>query len=123
MSEQEPGGPQPPREDAVPRQSAPGGNQGRLGNPTRLVPRRTPPPVQAEPIDPDPLGFEPEPDPTMAAGQMGDPYLEPAARGSYREADPQGVGRPRFQVIGFPGCLIVSLVASVLLTILLNIVF
>jgi hypothetical protein len=123
MSDQGPGGPQPPRDDAVPRPAATGSNQGRLGNPTRLVPRQTPPPVQAEPIDPDPLGFEPDPDPRMAAGEMRDPYLEAAARDPYLEADPQSFGRPRFQVIGFPGCLIVSLIASVLLTILLNIVF
>src|ERR687890_661126 len=107
MSEQGPGGPQPPRDDATPQQSVAGGNQGRLGNPTRLVPRRTPPPVEAEPIDPDPLGFEPEPDPVRATGEMGDPYLEATARDPYLEAAPQGFGKPRFQVIGFPGCLIV----------------
>jgi hypothetical protein len=59
----------------------------------------------------------------MAAGSMRDPYLDAAPRDPYLDAAPQGFGRPRFQVIGFPGCLIVSLVASVLITLLLNIVF
>lgn len=114
MSEQGPGSPQPPRDGVAPQPPASGGNQRRLGNPTRLIPRRPSPPVEAEPITPDSLGFEPAPDPMMAAGETRDPYLETA---------PQDFGRPRFQVIGFPGCLIVSLIASVLLTILLNIVF
>jgi hypothetical protein len=114
MSEQGPGGPQPPRDDASPQPPAPGGNQGRLGNPTRLIPRRTPPPVEAEPIEVDPLGFEPEADPAMAAGNVREPY-PPAA--------PRDLGRPRVRAVGLPGCLIISLIASVLLTILLNIVF
>ncbi|MDQ2655348.1 MAG: hypothetical protein M3Z20_20135 [Chloroflexota bacterium] len=114
MSEQGPGGPQPPRDDAIPQPSATGGNQRRLGNPTRLIPRRTPPPIAAEPVEVDPLGFEPEADPAMAAGNMREPYPSAAPR------DP---GRPRVQVVGLPGCLIISLIGSVLLTILLNIVF
>ena len=114
MSEQGPGGPQPPRDGVAPQPPATGGGQGRLGNPTRLIPRRLPPPVEAEPIVPDPLGFEPEPDPAMVPGDMSNPY-PPAA--------PQNFGRPRVQVVGLPGCLIASLIASVLLTILLNIVF
>lgn len=114
MTEQGPRGPQPPRDDEVTGPSATGGNQGRLGNPTRLVPRSPLPPVEVEPVEMDPLGFEPVSDPAMAAGNVNDPYLEAA---------PQDVGRPRVKVFGFPGCLIVSLIASVLLTILLNIVF
>ena len=114
MSEQGPGGPQPPREDAPPQPPASGGNRGRLGNPTRLIPRQTPPPAAAEPSEADPLGFEPEPGPAMAPEEMRAPY-PPAA--------PQGVGRPRVQMVGLPGCLIISLIASVLLTILLNILF
>jgi len=114
MSEQGPGGPPPPRDDASPHPSATGGAQGRLGNPTRLIPRRTPPPAAAEPIEMDPLGFEPEPGPAMAPGEM---------RAPYPSAAPRDPGRPRMQVVGLPGCLIASLIASVLLTILLNILF
>lgn len=114
MSEQRPGGLQPSSNDTSARPPVTSGGSRRLGNPTRLVPRRTPPPVEAQPIEPDPLGFEPEPDPVMPTNTMREPYLD---------ATPQDVGRPRFQVIGFPGCLIVSLIASVLLTVLLNIVF
>lgn len=44
-------------------------------------------------------------------------------REPYVDAAPQDFARPRVQVFGFPGCLIVSLIASVLLTILLNILF
>ena len=114
MNEQGPSGPQPPRDD-VPRQSpVAGGSQGRLGNPTRLIPRRTAPPTEVEPIDMDPLGFEPEADPAMAAGNERAPY-PPAA--------PQGFGRPQVRVVGLPGCLIAGLIASVVLTILLNILF
>lgn len=114
MSEQGPGGPQPPRNDALPGPQVTGGNQGRLGNPTRLIPRRTPPPAEVEPAEMDPLGFEPQFEPVMAADDLRDPY--PGAA-------PQDFSRPRVKVFGFPGCLIVSLIASVLLTIMLNIVF
>lgn len=114
MSEQGPGGPQPSRDDASPGPPATGGSQGRLGNPTRLIPWRTPPPAEVEPVERDPLGFEPEFEPAMAADDLRDPYPV---------ATPQDLGRPRVKVFGFPGCLIISLVASVLLTILLNIVF
>ena len=113
MSAQGPG-PQPPRDGASPGSSAAGGNQRRLGNPTRLIPRRTPPPAQAEPIEMDPLGFEVESDPVVASRSMTEPYPDAA---------PQDLGRPRVQMFGFPGCLIVSLIASVVLTILLNILF
>jgi hypothetical protein len=41
----------------------------------------------------------------------------------YPAAAPGDPRRPRMQMVGLPGCLIISLVASVLLTILLNILF
>ncbi len=44
-------------------------------------------------------------------------------REPYPSAAPRDPGRPRVQVVGLPGCLIISLIGSVLLTILLNIVF
>jgi hypothetical protein len=50
----------------------------------------------------------------MAPGEMRAPYSPAASR------DP---GRPRIQVVGLPGCLIAGLIASVVLTILLNILF
>lgn len=114
MSEQGPLGPQPSRGDGSPQPSTTEGSQRRLGNPTRLIPRRTPPPVEVEPIEADPLGFEPGAGPGRAAGEM---------RDVYPPATPQSFGRPKVQVFGLPGCLIYSLIASVLLTILLNIVF
>jgi hypothetical protein len=86
------------------------GDSRRLGNPTRLVPRQAPP---EDPIDvtPYPAEFEDE--------------VGPPRRLSPFEADQLGpMFGPRIQVWGCsPGCLIVSLVASVVLTLLLNAMF
>lgn len=100
-----------PRQTASERTS-----QRRIGNPTRLVPRRTPPAepplqrVDAEPIEPLAEQIRAS---APTSGQPGNPLFAP-----------RSFGNGRVQVWGFaPGCLIASLVASVMLTILLNIVF
>lgn len=115
MSEQGPDGPRTSSNDARPQPPAAAGSTRRLGNPTRLIPRRTPPPAPTEPIERDPLGFEAESDPTLMPNDMSDFY--PAGA-------PQPVTRGQVRVLGFgPGCLIASLVISVVLTLLLNILF
>ena len=77
---------------------------GRLGNPTRLIPRQPPPEEESLGVTPRPAVFEGE--------------LEP-------QPPPTAFGRPgRIQVWGCsPGCLIASLIASLMLTLLLNAMF
>ena len=88
----------------------------RLGNPTRLVPRQTPP---EEPIDvtPRPAVFEDEVELPRRPSAFEGSRLGPMF-------GPRSFGNGRIQVWGCsPGCLIASLVASVVLTLLLNAMF
>jgi hypothetical protein len=89
----------------------------RLGNPTRLVPRQSPPEDEPLPVTPRPAVFEEELEqqpPPSAFGRAGfGPML-----------GPRTFGNGRIQVWGCsPGCLIASLITSVLLTLLLNAMF
>ena len=90
----------------------------RLGNPTRLVPRQAPPPEdEPMPVTPRPAVFEDEPQPPMAPSSFGRAGLGPLF-------GPRSAGNGRIQVWGCsPGCLVASLVGSVVLTLLLNAMF
>ena len=95
------------------RSSVPSGTPNRLGNPTRIVPRRT------RPSEPPPEGVEVAPV-TTATGYEDDASLT-------RDRAPDSLFAPhsfqegRIKVWGFsPGWLLLSLIASVLVTILLN---
>ncbi len=109
-------GPEPSRTDR-PRPAAESpGRQDRLGNPTRLVPRR-PPTTEAAPE-------------TEASELLEDGYARedqaPPSGGRVPNSlfAPRSFSNGRIQVWGFaPGCLLASLIASVVLTILLNMVF
>ena len=99
------------------RSSAPSGNPNRLGNPTRIVPRRTSPP------EPPPVGGVDAAPVTTATGHEDDASLT-------RDRAPDSLFAPhsfqegRIKVWGFsPGWLLILLVASVMLTILLNMMF
>jgi len=90
---------------------------GRLGNPTRLVPRR--PPAEDDPVTviPRPAVFEDELDPQPPPSAFGR-----AGLGSM--FGPRTFRNGRIQVWGCsPGCLIASLIASLVLTLLLNAMF
>jgi hypothetical protein len=92
------------------------GDSGRLGNPTRLFPRQTPP-EDLSTISPHPAVFEDEVEPPRQPSAFGQ-----GGRGSM--FGPRSFGNGRIQVWGCsPGCLIASLVASVVLTLLLNAMF
>lgn len=112
-----PNGPEPTNDDAPIRPPEAAKSRQRLGNPTRLVPRRPPPPqpehevVDAERVEP-PSRIDPY-TPSPGGAQRPNPLFAP-----------RSFGNGRVQVWGFsPGCLIASLIASVMLTILLNILF
>ena len=90
----------------------------RLGNPTRLVPRQ-PPPEADDPLDvtPRPAVFEDEQEPQRPPSGFGRAGLGPMF-------GPRSFGNGRIQVWGCsPGCLVVSLIASLVLTLLLNALF
>ena len=90
---------------------------GRLGNPTRLVPRQAPPDDDPLPVTPRPAVFEDELEAEAPPSAFGRPGL-----GSM--FGPRSFGNGRVQVWGCsPGCLVASLVGSVLLTLLLNALF
>ena len=88
----------------------------RLGNPTRLYPRQTPPDDPTS-VSPHPAVFEdeaegPGPSSTFGRGGLGPMF------------SPRSFGNGRIQVWGCsPGCLIASLIASAVLTLLLNAIF
>jgi hypothetical protein len=89
----------------------------RLGNPTRLVPRQAPP-DEEEPlaVTPRPAVFEDEPEPLPPPPGFGGSGFGPFG--------PRSFGNGRIQVWGCsPGCLIASLIGSVVLTLLLNAMF
>ena len=114
----EPGavGPDPSSTNAQHRSPGTAGDRERLGNPTRLVPRRPSPPEAAlEIVDAAPV----------AAGLDHEPYEPPSAeRPTNAMFAPRSFANGRVRVWGFaPGCLVASLIASVVLTILLNMIF
>jgi hypothetical protein len=115
MTERGPGG-EPPEDEGPSGTTEPTDIRERLGNPTRLMPRRTPSPV----LEPEVVAAEPE----IRGSDQGE-YLPPSGeRHPNPLFAPRSFGDGRIQVWGCsPGCLIASLVASVVLTILLNIVF
>jgi hypothetical protein len=90
---------------------------GRLGNPTRLVPRQPPPEVEPLTVTPRPAVFEDEQEPQPPPSAFGRAGLGPMF-------GPRTFGNGRIQVWGCsPGCLIASLIASRVLTLLLNAMF
>jgi hypothetical protein len=92
------------------------GESGRLGNPTRIFPRQTPPE--------DPVSITPHP--AVFEDEEGVPRRPSAFEGGRLSPmfGPGTFGNRRIQVWGCsPGCLIASLVASVVLTLLLNAMF
>src|SRR5215208_5998553 len=90
---------------------------GRLGNPTRLVPRQEPPEDDPLPVTPWPAVFEDELEPHYPPSAFSRP-------GPGSMFGPRTFGNGRVQVWGCsPGCLITSLIASVVLTLLLNALF
>ena len=92
------------------------GGSRRLGNPTRIGPRQTPP-EEPETVTPHPAVFEDEADPTRRSSPFGPGGIGPMF-------GPRSFGGGRIQVWGCsPGCLVVSLIASVVLTLLLNAIF
>ncbi|MBW3632393.1 MAG: hypothetical protein KY456_05115, partial [Chloroflexi bacterium] len=92
------------------------GDSRRLGNPTRVYPRQ-PPPEDPVSVDPYPAVFEEELDPSRTPPTFGRGGLGPMF-------GPRTFGGGRIQVWGCsPGCLIASLIASVVLTLLLNAMF
>ncbi len=99
----------------------------RLGNPTRLVPRRVPPeqvPPEVEPLDVTPLDVTPRP--AVFEDELeSQPPPSAFGRGGFGPMfGPRSFGNGRIQVWGCsPGCLIASLIASVVLTLLLNAMF
>ena len=117
MNARGPDGPESTTNDTPVRPAGAADSRRRLGNPTRLVPRRTtPPPPDREVLDGEPV----------APPSRFDSYGPPPG-GTQRSNPlfgPRSFGNGRIQVWGCsPGCLIASLIASVALTILLNIVF
>ena len=96
----------------------PGPNEPeRLGNPTRLMPRQAPPEDDSLPVTPRPAVFEDEQEPQSPASAFGRAGLGPMF-------GPRSFGNGRIQVWGCsPGCLIASLIASAVLTLLLNAMF
>ena len=101
-------------DERPPRSSVPSSNPNRLGTPTRIVPRRTSPP------EPSPVGGVYAAPVTTATGHEDDASLT-------RDRAPDSLFAPhsfqegRIKVWGFsPGWLLLSLIASVLVTILLN---
>jgi hypothetical protein len=93
------------------------GDSARLGNPTRLVPRQPPPEDEPLPVTPRPAVFEEEQQPQPPPSAFGRAGFGPMF-------GPRTFGNGRIQVWGCsPGCLVVSLIASVLLTLLLNAMF
>lgn len=106
-------------------------NDDRLGNPTRLVPRQ---PRSAVPIEPEPVAEPVDLDPDLVPGATPGPFLAgdgPPPRTPFPGGAtlgpmfaPRSFGGGRFQVFGCsPGCLVMSIVASLLLTFLLNVLF
>ncbi len=90
---------------------------GRLGNPTRVFPRQEPPADDSLSITPRPAVFEEEPEPPAPPSGFGRAGFGPMF-------GPRSFGNGRIQVWGCsPGCLIASLIASVVLTLLLNAMF
>jgi hypothetical protein len=90
---------------------------GRLGNPTRLVPRQPPPEDEPLPVTPRPAVFEEELEQQPPPSAFGHAGFGPMF-------GPRTFGNGRIQVWGCsPGCLIASFIASVLLTLLLNAMF
>ena len=90
----------------------------RLGNPTRLVPRR-PSPEPAE-VVPAPELVEPG-DPFATGGSFPEGPRTQGFGGFGPMFGPRSFGGGRVQVWGCsPGCLIVSIVGSLLLTFILN---
>ena len=128
------GGAGPPNNDGRPPTGQPGSaGQDRLGNPTRLVPRRQP---AQEPVDATTVPEIVEPDDPIEVGGFGGGFA-PGPQGSQGGGfgagsqgpmggigsmfGPRSFGGGRVQVWGCsPGCLIVSIVGSLLLTFLLN---
>ena len=93
------------------------GEPRRLGNPTRLVPRQAPPEDDPLPVTPRPAVFEDEQEPESPPSAFGRAGLGPMFGA-------RSFGNGRIQVWGCsPGCLIASLIASVVLTLLLNAMF
>jgi hypothetical protein len=89
----------------------------RLGNPTRLVPRQAPHETDPLSVTPRPAVFEDEPEPQSPPSGFGRAGFGPMS-------GPRSFGNGRIQVWGCsPGCLIASLFASVVLTLLLNAMF
>ena len=89
----------------------------RLGNPTRLVPRQPPPEDEPLTVTPRPAVFEEELEQQPPPSAFGRAGLGPMF-------DPRTFGNGRIQVWGCsPGCLIASLIASAVLTLLLNAMF
>jgi hypothetical protein len=89
----------------------------RLGNPTRLVPRQPPPEDDPLPVTPRPAVFEDELESQPPPSAFGRAGFGPMF-------GPRSFGNGRIQVWGCsPGCLVVSLIGSVVLTLLLNALF
>jgi hypothetical protein len=89
----------------------------RLGSPTRLVPRQPPPEDDPLPVTPRPAVFEDELEPQPPPSTFGRSGLGPMF-------GQRSFGNGRIQVWGCsPGCLVVSLIASLVLTLLLNALF
>ena len=89
----------------------------RLGNPTRLVPRQAPPEEDPLPVTPYPAVLEDELEPQLPPPAFGRTGLGPMF-------GPRTFGNGRIQVWGYsPGCLIASIIASLVLTLLLNALF
>ena len=104
-------------DDGPQRSSVPSGNPNRIGSPTRLVPRRTslpePPPEDSVAVGPFMTATGPEDDGSLTRDQAPDSLFAPH---SFQEG--------RIKVWGFsPGWLLISLIASVMVTILLNMMF
>ncbi len=105
--------------DGTPTRQPDAGEPGRLGKPTRLIPKRRP---AAGPADGAPIPELVESETPI--GTEGGLASEPQSRGVGGLGPwfaPRSVGGGRFQVWGCsPGCLIASIIGSVLLTLLLN---
>ena len=100
-----------------PETHLPASESERLGNPTRLVPRQPPPEDEPLTVTPRPAVFEEELEQQPPPSTFGRAGLGPMF-------GPRTHGNGRIQVWGCsPGCLITSLIASVLLTLLLNAMF
>lgn len=121
-------GNEPPESDGASQNPPPDATGARrLGNPTRLVPRRRQP-VESDPVPQEPEVVEPE-------AEEATPYPavfeeEPGPRGFRGGSQfggmfaPRSFGNGRVQVWGCsPGCLVASLLISALLTLLLNALF